>query len=311
MTASVPRPPAGGAWDLLVVGGGSAGLVGARTAASFGASVLLVERDRPGGDCLWTGCVPSKALLAAAGAAAGARRAGRLGVHVDGVRVAFDEVMAQVRGAIATIEPVDSAEAMRAAGVAYAAGTARFTGPDTADVHGVAVRFRQALVATGSDPAVPPIPGLDGPHVLSTDTVWDLTERPARLVVLGGGTVGCELGQAFARLGAQVTIVEAADRLLPGEDADAARLVTASLSRDGATVLTGVPASAVQDEPEGVRVVLGDGRSVAADAVLVALGRRPDSAGLDLPAAGVSTDERGFVVVDARQCATGPRPCVG
>ena len=307
MTASVPRPPAGGAWDLLVVGGGSAGLVGARTAASFGASVLLVERDRPGGDCLWTGCVPSKALLAAAGAAAGARRAGRLGVHVDGVRVAFDEVMAQVRGAIATIEPVDSAEAMRAAGVAYAAGTARFTGPDTADVHGVAVRFRQALVATGSDPAVPPIPGLDGPHVLSTDTVWDLTERPARLVVLGGGTVGCELGQAFARLGAQVTIVEAADRLLPGEDADAARLVTASLSRDGATVLTGVPASAVQDEPEGVRVVLGDGRSVAADAVLVALGRRPDSAGLDLPAAGVSTDERGFVVVDARLRTGNPR----
>nr|WP_219418708.1 FAD-dependent oxidoreductase [Pseudonocardia nigra] len=151
----VPVAPADGVWDLLVVGGGTAGLVGARTAASFGASVLMVERDRPGGDCLWTGCVPSKALLAAASAAADARRATGLGVHVDGVRVAFDEVMTHVRSAIATIEPTDSADAVRAAGVAFAAATARFTGPGSADVDGVAVRFRQALVATGSNPAVP------------------------------------------------------------------------------------------------------------------------------------------------------------
>ncbi len=299
----VPDAPEGGAWDLLVVGGGTAGLVGARTAASFGASVLMVERDRPGGDCLWTGCVPSKALLAAAAAAANARAAARLGVHVDPVRVAFDEVMAHVRGAVAAIEPVDSADAMRAAGVAYAAGSARFTGPGSAEIDGTPVAFRQALVATGSDPAVPPIPGLADADPLTSDSVWDLTDRPDRLVVLGGGSIGCELGQAFARLGSTVTIVEALDRLLAGEDLDAARLVTESLTRDGATVLTGTPVTAV----EGPDVVLADGRRVTADRVLVAVGRRPDTRGLGLDAAGVETGDRGFVTVDARLRTTNPR----
>ncbi|MCX6463653.1 MAG: FAD-dependent oxidoreductase [Pseudonocardiales bacterium] len=302
-----PRPPDGRAWDLLVVGGGSAGLVGARTAASVGASVLLVERDRPGGDCLWTGCVPSKALLAAAAAAADARAAARLGVHAGPVRVEFEQVMAHVRGAVATIEPVDSADALRAAGVAHAAGTATFTGPAGAEVDGVAVRFRQALIATGSDPAVPPLPGLAGaapdPTVLTTDTVWDLTALPGRLAVLGGGTAGCELGQAFARLGSAVTVVEAADRLLGAEDPDAARLVAEALERDGATVLTGSPARAV----EGGHLVLADGRRIAADRVLVAAGRRPDTRGLGLAAAGVDTGDGGFVTVDPHLRTTNPR----
>lgn len=288
-------------WDLLVVGGGSAGLVGARTAASFGASVLMVERDRPGGDCLWTGCVPSKALLAAASAAAEARSASRFGVHVDGVRVDFAEVMAHVRHAIAVIEPVDSADAMRAAGVTYRAGTATFTGSGTADVDGEVVRFRQALVATGSDPAVPPIPGLD--DALTSDTVWDLTALPERLVVLGGGTVGCELGQAFARLGSTVTVVESLGRLLPAEDPDASAPVTAALVADGATVITGVAAAAVQDHD----LLLADGRRVPFDRVLVAAGRRPDTDGLGLDAAGVHLDDRGSVVVDAHLRTTNPR----
>ncbi|MDN5749466.1 MAG: FAD-dependent oxidoreductase, partial [Pseudonocardia sp.] len=278
---AVPEAPDGATWDVLVVGGGTAGLVGARTAASFGASVLMVEHDRPGGDCLWTGCVPSKALLAAASAAADARAAAALGVHVGGVRVAFDEVMGHVRGAIATIEPVDSADAMRAAGVAYASGSATFTGPGSARVDGTPVRFRQALIATGSDPTVPPIPGLADADPLTSDSVWHLIERPDRLVVLGGGTVGCELGQAFARLGSTVTIVEALDRVLANEDADAARLVTAALTRDGVTVLTGTPVTAV----EGTDVVLDDGRLITADRVLVAVGRRPDTRGLGLDAA--------------------------
>ncbi len=305
---AVPQAPAGGLWDLLVVGGGTAGLVGARTAASFGASVLMVERDRPGGDCLWTGCVPSKALLAAAAAAADARSAARLGVHVDGVRVAFGEVMAHVHSSIATIEPVDSADAMRAAGVAFASGTARFTGTGSAEVDGVPVRFRQALVATGSDPAVPPIPGLADADPLTSDTVWDLTERPDRLVVLGGGTIGCELGQAFARLGSTVTIVEALDRLVINEDPDAARAVAEALTRDGATVLTGTPVTAVEGTADGCwDVVLADGRRVGADAVLVALGRRPDTRGLGLDAAGVATDDRGNVRVDEYLRTTNPR----
>lgn len=309
MTApALPEPPDRDAWDLLVVGGGTAGLVGARTAASFGASVLLVERDRPGGDCLWTGCVPSKALLAAASAAADARGGGRLGVHVDRVRVVFAEVMAHVRGAIATIEPVDSPAAMRAAGVAYAAGTATFTGPASAEVDGVPMRFRQALIATGSDPAVPAVPGLAEADPLTSDSVWELTERPGRLVVLGGGTIGCELGQAFARLGSTVTIVEALDRLLAGEDPEASRLVTEALTRDGATVLTGTPVAAVEGAGSGrIGVVLGDGRRIIADRVLVAVGRRPDTRGLGLDAAGVATGDRGFVTVDAHLRTGNPR----
>lgn len=294
-------------WDLLVVGGGTAGLVGARTAAMLGASVLLVERDRTGGDCLWTGCVPSKALLAAAAAAADARAAARLGVHVDGVRVDFAAVMAHVRAAIAAIEPVDSPAALRAAGITVRPGAVRFTGSDSAEIRGVhdtaSVRFRQALVATGSDPAVPPIPGLAESGPLTSDTVWDLIERPKRLVVLGGGTIGCELGQAFARLGSEVTIVEAADRVLPAEDADASRLVADALVADGAEVRTGTPVTAV----ESGSVVLDGGARLPADAVLVALGRRAGSRDLGLDAAGVDTTEHGFVVVDDHLRTTSSR----
>jgi pyruvate/2-oxoglutarate dehydrogenase complex dihydrolipoamide dehydrogenase (E3) component len=290
-------------WDLLVVGGGTAGLVGARTAASLGASVLLVERDRTGGDCLHTGCVPSKALLAAAAAAADARAAHRLGVRVSDVEVDFAAVMAHVKGAIAAIEPVDSADALRAAGVAVRAAAARFTGPATADVGGEPVRFGRALVATGSDPLVPPIPGLAGADPLTSDTVWDLTRRPDRLVVLGGGSIGCELGQAFARLGAAVAVVEAAPRLLPGEDPDASAAVAAALRRDGVDVRTGTPVVAA----DRGGVLLDGGARVDADALLVALGRRPDTGDLGLDAAGVATDERGHVRVDAALGTTNPR----
>ena len=287
--------------DLLVIGGGTAGLVGARTAAELGASVLLVERERTGGDCLWTGCVPSKALVAAASAAAGARSAERLGVHVDGVRVDFAGVMAHVKGAMATIEPVDSAAALDRAGVSVRSGSARFTGPDAVEVDGERIAFRHALIATGSDPAVPPLPGLAG--ALTSDTVWDLTELPRRLIVLGGGTIGCELGQAFARLGSAVTVVETADRLLPNEDARAAAVVTDALRADGVTVRTG---SRVESADGGSVVLAGEER-VEGDALLVALGRRPDTRGLDPAAAGVELAEGGHVVVDAALRTTNPR----
>ena len=174
-------------WDLLVVGGGTAGIVAARTAAGFGADVLLVERDRTGGDCLWTGCVPSKALLAAAHAAAGARAAARLGVHVEAVRIDFASVMAHVHRSITTIEPEDSPETLRATGAHVAHGRVRFTGAATASVTGAdgesSVRFRSAVVATGSAPAVPDIPGLAAAAPLTSDDVWELRERPARLLV--------------------------------------------------------------------------------------------------------------------------------
>jgi pyruvate/2-oxoglutarate dehydrogenase complex dihydrolipoamide dehydrogenase (E3) component len=231
-------PPDGAAWDLLVVGGGTAGLVAAKTAAGFGTSVLLVERDRIGGDCLWTGCVPSKALLSAAHAAHDARSATRYGIQVDGVTVDFPAVMASVRAAIAAIETTDSPEAMRAAGVCAAHGSASFTSPRTAIVNGHPVRFRQALVATGAAPVMPPIPGLAEAAPLTNESVFGLTQLPDRLLVLGGGSIGCELGQAFARLGSRVTIAEAAERLLVTEDADAAGLVTDALIVTGSRYMS-------------------------------------------------------------------------
>jgi len=155
-TASLEEP-----WDLIVVGGGTAGIVGAKTAARLGARVLLVERERTGGDCLWTGCVPSKALLAAAGTAASARSGHRFGIDVGEVSVDFTKVMDHVRAAIQHIAPVDSVEALEKASVSVRTATARFTGPDSAEIDGTAVRFRQALVATGASPAIPPIPGLN------------------------------------------------------------------------------------------------------------------------------------------------------
>ncbi len=300
-------PPDGAAWDLLVVGGGTAGLVAAKTAAGFGVSVLLVERDRIGGDCLWTGCVPSKALLSAAHAAHGARTATQYGIGVEQVTVDFPAVMAHVHQAIAAIEPTDSPAAMRAAGVSAAHGSAQFTSSNAVAVEGVPVTFRQALVATGAAPVMPPIPGLAEADPLTNESVFGLTRLPGRLLVLGGGSIGCELGQAFARLGSHVTIVEAAERLLIREDPDAAELVTRALSGDGVQLRTGLAMTAVRRDGSAWVAVLADGSEIGFDTVLVAVGRRPRTSHLGLEVAGVELDERGYVRVDARLRTTNPR----
>lgn len=293
-------PPDGNAWDLLIIGGGTAGIVAAKTAAGFGVSVLLVERDRTGGDCLWTGCVPSKALLAAAHAAADARTAARLGVHIDGVRIDFAQVMEHVRQAITTIEPEDAPTALRAAGARVVQGTGRLSGPDTAVVDGTTIRFRQALLATGSRPSLPDIPGLADAHPLTSDTVWQLSHLPGRLLVLGGGSIGCELGQAFARLGSKVTIVESEPNILPREDPEAARLLLRALARDGVAVHNGAAVTAVTRDSAGALSVTISTGSVSVDAILVAVGRRPRTVDIGLERAGVDIDERGNVVVDDR-----------
>ena len=309
-TAHSVAPLEGARWDLLVVGGGTAGIVAAKTAAGFGASVLLVERDRTGGDCLWTGCVPSKALLTAAHAAADARSASRYGVNVSGVAVDFAEVMVHVRRAITTIEPTDSPAALRAAGVHVAHGTAHLTGPQTARVGDSIVGFAQALLASGAAPTIPPIPGLTDASPWTSETIWSLPALPTRLLVLGGGSIGCELGQAFARLGTAVTVVEAAPRLLPREDPDAAALITQTLAADGVTVRTGATVTAVtviSGRAPGWRAELADGTEVVFDEVLVAVGRRPRTTGLGLDRAGVAVDGRGFVQVNARLQTANPR----
>lgn len=287
----VPQRP-----DLVVVGGGTAGIVGAKTAASLGADVVLVERHEPGGDCLWTGCVPSKTLLSAAHRYAQSRRdvveAGTtrgLDISVD-----FTAVMDRVRQAIATIAPTDSPRALERSGVRVLHGTATFTGPDRIDVDGTPLDFRRALVATGAAPAVPPIPGLDNTRYLTSDTVWSLTELPSALAILGGGSIGCELGQAFARLGSKVTIVEAEDRLLPREDPAAAEIVRHALQADGVEVRLGQPVTRVDADA----VTLEDRTSISYAQLLVAVGRTPRTSDLGLDAAGVQTTPRGMVRVD-------------
>jgi pyruvate/2-oxoglutarate dehydrogenase complex dihydrolipoamide dehydrogenase (E3) component len=288
-------------WELLVLGGGTAGIVAAKTAARLGARVLLVERDRTGGDCLWTGCVPSKALLAAAESAAGARRAQRFGVDVDGIHVDFARVMQHVHEAIRQIAPADSVEALEAAGVTVRTGHGRFVGEGLLDLDGETVAFSQAVVATGAAPAAPPIPGLGDLDFLTSDTVWDLTEAPRRMAVLGGGSIGCELGQALSRLGVEVTIVEGAPRVLPREDAAAAAVVHRALESDGVTIRTGQAVeSVVASDSQSGWLVLDDGEKLVFDRLLVAVGRQPRTTGLGLDTVAVELDERGFVVVDDR-----------
>lgn len=291
--------------DLLVIGGGTAGIVGSKTAAQLGARTVLVEAHRTGGDCLWTGCVPSKTILSAAARAAQAR-------ETDGSEPDFAQVRQRVSDTIATIEPEDSPEALERAGVSVLHGHARFTGPGEAEIDGRPVRFRRALIATGSAPAVPSIPGLDAAQTATSETVWELTSLPARMVVLGGGPIACELGQAFARLGSQVTIL-ARSGLLPKEDRDAAALVQASLERDGVQVLDDDEASLIRQapvrqgsaghgdasqNPAASLITTGAGRELEAEVILIATGRTPRSTSLGLEHLGVDLDERGQVLVD-------------
>ncbi len=277
--------------DLLVVGGGTAGLVGARMAARLGARTALVENARTGGDCLWTGCIPSKTLLSAARPWATDR-------VVTGTNPVFTEVRQRISTAITTIEPDDSPASLEAAGVSVMSGTARFTGPREAEVDGAKIRFRKALIATGSAPFVPPIPGLDSAPMVTSETIWDVEELPARLVVIGGGPIGCELGQAFARLGSQVVIL-ARSGILRKEDREAATVLRRSLTADGVLVIENAVVERVTTDDGTSSVHTGDGQSFAADLILVATGRKPRTEGLGLESVGVDCDESGYVVVDS------------
>jgi pyruvate/2-oxoglutarate dehydrogenase complex dihydrolipoamide dehydrogenase (E3) component len=224
-------------YNLVVIGGGTAGLVTAAGAAGLGAKVALIERHLLGGDCLNVGCVPSKALIRSARAAAEARGAAKFGVRITGeVTVDFPAVMERMRRLRADLSPHDSAARFRELGVDVFLGDARFTGRDTVEVGGQTLRFARAAIATGARAAAPAVPGLADVPYLTNETVFSLTSLPRRLVVLGAGPVGCELAQSFARFGSEVVLVESGAGILPREDREAAAILRAALERDGVKI---------------------------------------------------------------------------
>jgi pyruvate/2-oxoglutarate dehydrogenase complex dihydrolipoamide dehydrogenase (E3) component len=304
-----PDPP--GRYNLVVIGGGTAGLVSAAGAAGLGARVALIERELLGGDCLNFGCVPSKALIRASRAAAEVRGAAAYGVEVPpGVRVNFPEVMARMRRLRAGISGHDSAARFRGLGVDVYLGSARFTGSDTVEVAGKTLRFKKAVLATGARAERPSIPGLAEAGFLTNETVFSLTELPRRLAVVGAGPIGCELAQAFARLGSEVTLLGNHAQIMPREDSDAAAVVERAMRRDGVRLVLGCQVRAVEQQG-GDKVIRLEAAECASelrvDEILVGVGRKPNVEGLDLEAAGVAYDPKEGVKVSDRLRTTNRR----
>ncbi len=296
-------------YNMVVIGAGTAGLVTAAGVAGLGGKVALVERHLLGGDCLNVGCVPSKTILRSAAAAAACRASGDFGVRCGPVEVDFPAVMERMRRIRSRISEHDSAQRFAEMGVDVFLGAGRFIGPDAVEVDGKVLRFARACIATGARAYRPPIEGLPEAGFLTNETVFSLTRRPGRLVVFGAGPLGCEMAQAFARLGSRTTIIERSKHLLPREDRDAAEIVADSFRRDGVTVLTSATVQRVQAGPEGKTVhVVADGRetSVVADDILIGAGRAPNVEGLGLEAAGVEYDTRRGVHVDDHLRTTNP-----
>ena len=288
-------------YDLLVIGAGTAGLVTASGAARLGAKVALVERALLGGDCLNVGCVPSKSLLRAARIVDEIRKGEVLGISVGAVEVDFKEVMRRMRRRRADIGTHDSAQRFASLGVDVFFGDAQFTGPAEVAVNGQGLRFKRAVIATGTRPAVPSIPGLADIPYLTNETLFWLTERPRRLVIIGGGPVGCEMAQAFARFGSEVTLLDLSTQLLPREDRDAAEVVANQLRRDGVRTELGLRLQLVKPSNDGFQVQFerdGVQSEVIGDQLLVATGRTPNVENLNLEAAGVAYSQQGVVVDD-------------
>lgn len=304
------NPTPDGRYNLVVLGGGTAGLVAAAGAAGLGAKVALVEKHLLGGDCLVTGCVPSKALIRSARAASEARRAERLGVRVGDVHVDFPALMDRMRQRRSEIARHDAAQRFKDLGVDVYLGSGRFTSETTLEVDGRKLEFARAVVATGAKAAVPPIPGIDEANVLTNQSLFSLTELPESLVVVGGGPIGSEMAQSFARFGTKVIQIEAGDRIMRNDDPRAAEVVMAAMRRDGVDLRLG--AKVARFEKSGsrtkVHVETADGNQVVeASHVLLAIGRAPNVEGVGLEDAGVTFDRRTGVQVDDNLRTTNKR----
>jgi pyruvate/2-oxoglutarate dehydrogenase complex dihydrolipoamide dehydrogenase (E3) component len=287
--------------DVAVVGGGSAGLGAAQVVAASGRRVVLVESARLGGECTWNGCVPSKSLIEAARHAHAIARAPRFGIDATGVTVDFPRVMARVRETIRRIAAYEDAAHLETAGITVRSGRATLAGPAELRVDGEPVAAGRIVLCTGSRPAVPPVPGLDAVPYLTNETLFELTEQPRHLLVIGAGPIGLEMAQAFRRLGSEVSVVDVLDSLLPREDPDIARLAGEALATEGVRIRLGVRVEAAEYDRGTHRLRLRRGAeqlSLEGDALLVATGRRPNVDGLGLEAAGVRVERRGIAVDD-------------
>lgn len=292
--------------NLLVIGAGSAGLVSAYIAATVKAKVILVEKDRMGGDCLNTGCVPSKALIRAAKSVKDIEIAGQFGIKVDKPSVDFNQVMARVKEVIKEIEPHDSVERFTQLGVDCIQGDAKLVSPWQVEVRGRQISAEKIILATGASPIIPVIPGIEQVKPLTSENLWQLETLPEQLLLIGGGAIGCELAQAFQRLGAQVTLVESMPQLLPREDTDIAERLTQALKSEGVKVLTGYQVVSFSEMASGFSAVLQQASAessdpakiVSFDRVLVAVGRRANTAGFGLEELGLTQNANGTVTVD-------------
>jgi pyruvate/2-oxoglutarate dehydrogenase complex dihydrolipoamide dehydrogenase (E3) component len=282
------NPIPDGRYNLVVVGAGTAGLVTAAGAAGLGAKVALVERGLMGGDCLNVGCVPSKAIISAARRAAAVRDAKSFGVYTRETRIEFAEVMQRMRQLRASISPHDSASRFRDLGIDVFFGQGTFTGSNSLDVNGQTLKFKRAVIATGARAAELPIPGLQQTGYLTNETLFSLTELPPRLIVIGGGPIGCEMAQSFARLGSRVTQIERSSHIMPREERDAAEIVQSEMIRDGVEFVFDSEVARVEKR--------------GSEKIVVAVGRTPNLDGLGLEAVGVASDpERGVEVNDRLQ----------
>lgn len=287
--------------NLVVIGGGSAGLVTSYIAAAVKAKVTLIEKHRMGGDCLNTGCVPSKALIRSAKFVAQAKRAQDFGIKKADVEFEFSEVMERVQRVITKIEPHDSMERYSKLGVECIQGEARIVSPYAVEVNGKTIATRNIVVATGARPFVPPIEGLEAADYVTSDTVWSLRELPSRFVVLGGGPIGCELAQAFARLGANVTQVQSGSRLLPREDEEISEMVMNRFREEGVALRLGHRAKSVEQR-DGQRVLVCEQKSnrveIPFDKILIAVGRKANTTGFGLEELGVPLRRDGTIEVN-------------
>jgi pyruvate/2-oxoglutarate dehydrogenase complex dihydrolipoamide dehydrogenase (E3) component len=295
------NPMPAGCYNLVVLGAGTAGLVAAAGAAILGARVALIERALTGGDCLNYGCVPSKALIRAARAAYSVTEAREFGIEAPATTVEFADVMRRVRRVRAEIAPNDSVQRFAKLGVDVFLGHGHFTGRRSLEVEGQRLDFKKAIIATGARAAVPPIPGLAEAGYLTNETVFSLTALPRRLIVIGGGPIGCELAQAFARLGSQVSLVSDVPRLLPKEDPDVAALLEQQFQCEGIDLILGAKVERAEKSAAGKILIVNRGQqkeTVVGDEILLAAGRVPNVERLNLEAAGVRYNDKGVIVDD-------------